>query len=79
MDTHQDFTTRKCIVPCLAIAIERAVAEDLDILASPHPESDGLLEIVVEVVGLPVINVIGKLVQLETWSGLHGLDPKSLP
>lgn len=66
VDTHQDFTARKGIVPRLAIAIERAVAEDLNVLTSPDPESDGLLKIIVEVVGLPVIDVIGKLVRLET-------------
>jgi hypothetical protein len=59
--SYQNLLAGKRIIPFLAIAIERAVAKDLDVLAAPHPEGDGLLEIVVEIVGLPVGDVIGEL------------------
>ena len=35
-------------------------------LSTPHPEGDALLEVVVEVVGLPVFNVVGELSRLAT-------------
>lgn len=53
--------TGKLVVPLLAVAIQSAVAEDLDILATPNPEGDGLLKGIIEVVGLPVVDVIGEL------------------
>lgn len=53
--------TGKFIVPLLAIAIQSAVTEDLDILTTPDPKGDGLLKVIVEVIGLPVIDVIGEL------------------
>lgn len=59
--SYQNLLACKIIIPLLTIAIQRALAKDLDILPAPNPERDGFLEIVVEVIGLPIFNVVGKL------------------
>jgi hypothetical protein len=41
------------------------MAEDLDILSTPDPEGNRLLERVVEVVRLPVLDVVGELGELD--------------
>lgn len=61
--------TGKLVVPLLAVAIQSAVAEDLDILTTPNPEGDGLLEVIVEVVGLPVVDIVGELSVSDHLSG----------
>jgi hypothetical protein len=57
----EDLVARKLIVPLLSIAVQGALSEDPDIIAAPYPEGDGLLEVVVEVVRLPVLDVVGEL------------------
>lgn len=61
--THQNFTAGESIIPSLAIAIQRSVAINLDVLASPFPERDALLEWMVEIVLLPVSDIVGELVR----------------
>lgn len=51
----------KCIVPLLAISIQDTTPEDLDVLATPSPEGYRFLEIVVEVIALPILNIVGEL------------------
>lgn len=40
----QNLHTSKLVVPTLTIAIESTATSDLDVLASPSPERDGVLE-----------------------------------
>jgi hypothetical protein len=71
---HQNFHASKGIVPLLTIAIESTLSEDLDVLTTPHPESDRSLERVVEVVCLPVVDIVGELLmsgqfnQSQSWA-----------
>lgn len=65
---HQNFQAGKGIVPLLAIAIKSTLAEDLDILTTPNPESDRFLERVVEVVCLPVVDIVGELFMSEGFN-----------
>lgn len=58
---YQDFLPGKLIIPLLTIPIEGALSKDLDILTTPYPECDRLLEIVVEVVRLPILDIVGEL------------------
>lgn len=58
---YQDLLPSKFIIPFLSIAVQHTTSEDLDVLTTPAPEGDGFLEVVVEVVGLPVGDVVGKL------------------
>lgn len=37
------------------------MAKDLDVLSSPNPEGNRLLERIIEVVRLPVLDVVGEL------------------
>lgn len=57
----QDFPAGEAVVPGLSIAVEGSGTVDPYVLSSPDPESDGFLEVVVEVVVLPVTYVVGKL------------------
>lgn len=59
--TYQDLLPRKLIIPFLSIAVQHTTPEDLDVLATPAPEGDGFLEVVVKVVGLPVGDVVCEL------------------
>lgn len=59
--TYQNLFTGKCVIPLLSITVQGTLSKDSDILTTPYPEGDGFLEVVVEVVGLPVIDVIGEL------------------
>ncbi len=59
--TYQDLSTCKSIIPSLAISIDYTSSIDLDIFASPFPPRDRVLERVVEVIVLPVCNVVGEL------------------
>lgn len=59
--THQNFHSSEAVVPSLPVAVQCTLAEDLDVLATPDPEGDGLLEGVVKVILLPVFNVVGEL------------------
>ena len=45
----ENLEARKAIIPSLTVSVERALAVDLYLLATPDPESDGFLEWVVEV------------------------------
>jgi hypothetical protein len=58
---YKNFLSCKTVPPSLAVSIESSCAENLDVLAAPFPESDGLLEGVVEVVVLPVCDIVGEL------------------
>lgn len=59
--TDQNLATSKAVVPCLSIPVHRAFAIDSDVLSTPDHEGDTLLEGIVEVVILPVFNVVGEL------------------
>lgn len=59
--SYQNLATRELIVPFLAITIESSLSEDLNVLTTPDPKGNRLLERVVEVVRLPVGDVVGKL------------------
>ena len=58
---YQNLLSSKLIIPFLPIAVQHTTPEDLDVLTTPAPEGDGLLEVVVEVVGLPVGDVVCEL------------------
>ena len=58
---YQNLLSSKLIIPFLPIAVQHTTPEDLDVLTTPAPEGDGFLEVVVEVVGLPVGDVVCKL------------------
>lgn len=62
--TYQNFTSCKTIIPSLPITVKNTTAEDLDVFTSPFPKRDGLLEWMVEVVALPVSNVVCELLFL---------------
>jgi hypothetical protein len=59
--TYQDLAASKAVVPCLAITVHRSFTVNLDVLTTPYHEGDTLLEGIVEVVVLPIFNVVGKL------------------
>lgn len=61
---YQNLAARELIVPFLAITIESSLSEDFDVLPAPDPKGNRLLERVVEVVRLPVGDVVGKLLVL---------------
>lgn len=58
---YQDFVSSEVVVPGLSVAVQDAFTKYLDVLAAPDPEGDRLLEVIVEVVILPIINVVGEL------------------
>lgn len=62
MQTHQDLTTRKRIIPRLTIAIQSPLSENLNVLTTPDPESDRLLKVVIEIVRLPIFDIVGELI-----------------
>lgn len=51
----------KAVPPCLTIPIDDPGTVDLDVLSAPDPERDALLEGVIEVVGLPIVDIICEL------------------
>jgi hypothetical protein len=53
--SYKDFTASEAVVPGLTIAV------DYNVFSAPLPEGDGVLEGVEEVVGLPVCDIICKL------------------
>lgn len=57
----ENLSACKAIIPCLPIAIESARTKYLNISTTPFPESDGFLERMVEVVALPVSDVVREL------------------
>lgn len=59
--THQNFHSSEAIVPRLPVAVQCTLAEDLNVLPTPDPKGDRLLEGVVKVILLPVFNVVGEL------------------
>lgn len=59
--TDQNLAASKAIIPRLPVPIHRSFTENLDVLSTPDHEGDTLLEGVVEIVILPVFNVVGKL------------------
>ena len=59
--TYKNLLTCKSIIPSLSVAVKCAISENLDVFAPPLPESDRLLEWVVEVVVLPVGYVVREL------------------
>lgn len=46
------------VVPDLAVAVERAAAVDVDVLAANLPECGGILEGKVEGIGVPVVGIV---------------------
>ena len=48
----------------MTITIESAIAENLDVFATPFPKGDRLLEWMPEVVALPVLDVVCELIIL---------------
>ena len=76
VDTHKNFQTGKAVVPSLTVAVQSSLAEDLDVLSTPDPEGNRLLEGVVEVVLLPVLDIIGELHWLATFNQCH-ITPNS--
>jgi hypothetical protein len=60
--TIKNFTASETIIPCLTVAIQRTITIDAYVLAAPNPEGDGFLKGIVEIVRLPVCDVVGKLV-----------------
>lgn len=62
--TYQNLAASKAIVPRLTVAIHRSLTIDLDVLTAPDHESYALLEGIVEVVVLPVFNIVRKLGRL---------------
>jgi hypothetical protein len=61
LESYKNFLPSKPIIPSLAIPIERSRPKDPDILSAPFPERDGILERVVEVVVLPVSDIVREL------------------
>lgn len=49
------------VVPHLAVAVERAAAVDVHVFAAQLEEGSGILEDLLEGIGLPVVGVIGEL------------------
>jgi hypothetical protein len=60
-ETYQNFLARKSVIPSLTIAIHGTTPIDLDILSAPDNPSDALLEGIVEIVGLPILDIISEL------------------
>jgi hypothetical protein len=58
---YQNLKSSKRIIPLLTVSVQSTLAEDLDVLSTPSPKGDRLLEGVVEVVCLPIVDIIGKL------------------
>lgn len=58
---RQDLEPRELVPPPLTVAVQRAVAKDLDVLAAPFPEHDAVLEGVAEGILLPKGRVVGEL------------------
>lgn len=46
------------VIPYLAVAVERAAAVDVDVLAANLPECGGILEGKVEGIGVPVVGIV---------------------
>jgi hypothetical protein len=59
--SYKDFTASEAVVPGLTIAVDLSGAFDYNVFSAPLPEGDGVLEGVEEVVGLPVCDIICKL------------------
>lgn len=59
--SSQNLAALKLIPPPLTITVQSSSALDLDVLASPLPEHDAVLEGMMEGVLLPVLSVIGEL------------------
>lgn len=59
-NSYEHFQTSKAIIPCLSVPIERSIPENPDVLPSPLPERNALLKGMIEVVVLPVLDVIRK-------------------
>lgn len=60
-DSYKNFTASEAVVPGLTIAVDLSGTFDYDVFPAPLPESDGVLEGVEEVVGLPVCDIVCKL------------------
>jgi hypothetical protein len=58
---YQNFEPSKSVIPSLTIAIQSSTTVNLDVFTSPYPECDRLLEGVIEVVRLPVLDIVGEL------------------
>jgi len=58
---RQDLEPRELVPPPLTIAVQRPVAKDLNVLATPFPEHDAVLEGVMKGILLPKGRVVGKL------------------
>lgn len=59
--SDQNLAASKAVVPRLSIPIHRAFTIDFNILSTPDHEGDTLLEGIVEVVVLPVFDIVGEL------------------
>lgn len=60
--TYENLKSCKPIIPGLAITIKCSGPKDLDVLAAPLPEGYRLLEWMIEIVVLPVCDVVCELV-----------------
>lgn len=69
----EDLSPSELVVPALAVAVQYPRPKDLDVFSAPHPECDGLLKIEVEVVRLPVGDVV-----CELFSNISCLVPQLL-
>lgn len=58
---YQNLAAGKAVIPCLTIAVHRSFTIDLDVFATPDHEGDALLEGVVEIVVLPIFNIVSEL------------------
>jgi hypothetical protein len=64
----QYFGAREAVPPCLTVAIDHTFTIYLDVPATPNPKCDALLEVVVEAISLPVLDVVGKLDSVKSLS-----------
>lgn len=82
--TYQNLKAGKAIIPSLAIPVQNTSTENLDVLASPLPKCDRLLERMVKVIVLPISDVVGELsiqsvsnLQFDQFPGRTKIFPSS--
>src|SRR6266540_1446594 len=61
LSTYQYLRPSKSIIPSLAIPIQSPSTINLDIPSSPYPERDRFLERIIEIILLPVLNIVREL------------------
>jgi hypothetical protein len=72
--SYQYLLSSKIIIPLLTISIQGSLAKDLDVLTTPNPECDRLLEIIIEVVRLPICDIISELHVILVSTYTHKLN-----